>query len=136
MPVPLLALAAIASLILLGALSQMTAAAILDDAFMFARYADNLTADGTAAWNPRGQATYGTTSLLYLILIVPFRLLIPTNSARIAHIDVVSVSNAKIFCSFNLSPIKGASLCPLLFRGLSKSSKLSSFQLDLACLTK
>ena len=38
--------------------------------------------------------------------------------------------------SFNFFPINCASFLPLLFRGLSKSSRLIFFQLDLACLTR
>ena len=52
-----------------------------DDAYMFVRYADNLLAEGKLAWNPGGEATYGLTSPLYLLVVVPFRLLAPGNAA-------------------------------------------------------
>jgi hypothetical protein len=45
-----------------------------DDAYMFIRYADNLLEDGRIAWNLDGPATYGPTSLLYLLVVVPLRL--------------------------------------------------------------
>jgi hypothetical protein len=40
------------------------------------------------------------------------------------------------FNFLRMVPINGALLRPRLFRGLSKSSKLGYFQLDLACLTR
>ena len=78
---PRCAVAFFIGLILLGALSHMTGAAILDDAYIFARYADNLLQEGIVAWNPGGPPTYGTTSLLYLALVLPFRFLIPGTPA-------------------------------------------------------
>jgi hypothetical protein len=53
-----------------------------DDAYMFARYADNLRATGRLSWNPGGEPTYGLTSVLYAVAVVlPARLAIPSNAA-------------------------------------------------------
>lgn len=39
---------------------------VVDDAYIFERYASNLTAFGDIAWNAGGPPTYGPTSLLYV----------------------------------------------------------------------
>jgi hypothetical protein len=73
----LVALLVVAFLLVL-VLPWRTKLTVWDDAFMFARYADNLRESGTLAWNPHGSATYGLTSILYLLLVVaPMRLLLP-----------------------------------------------------------
>ena len=48
---------------------------------MFARYADRVIADGTLSFNEGEPAAYGLTSLAYLLVVIPFRLLIPGNPA-------------------------------------------------------
>lgn len=53
---------------------------IMDDAYMFARYADNFLDHGYFTWNGETGA-YGATSLLYVIVLIPFRLLFPENYA-------------------------------------------------------
>ena len=54
--------------------------------------------------------------------------------ALLAGLDRIRLG---IMCrAFNFFPINGAFLLPLLFKGLSKSSMLGSFQFDLACLTR
>ncbi len=50
---------------------------IWDDAYMFVRYADNILSNGSIAWNPGGPPTYGVTSMLFLIIVLPIRLLFP-----------------------------------------------------------
>jgi len=51
-----------------------------DDAYMFARYADNLRTTGRLTWNPGGPPTYGPTSVFYTIFaVLPVRLAIPGN---------------------------------------------------------
>lgn len=55
-----------------------------DDAYMFVRYADNFLSTGVLAWNPGGEATYGLTSPLYLLVVLPIRLLAPGNAAFVA----------------------------------------------------
>lgn len=57
---------------------------IEDDAFVFVRYADNLLAHHTVAWNPGGPASYGTTSLLHLLLVVMVRVLVGARPATVA----------------------------------------------------
>ncbi len=68
----------------LGILSQFSASNIWDDAYMFVRYADNILAYKKVAWNPGGEATYGLTSILFLVVVLPLRLLVPDNSALVA----------------------------------------------------
>jgi hypothetical protein len=53
---------------------------VWDDAYMFARYADNFLAHGTIAFNPGGEPTYGLTSLAFLLVVVPMRLLLSESS--------------------------------------------------------
>jgi hypothetical protein len=48
-----------------------------DDAYMFIRYAANFLAGKGVAWNQDGLQTYGTTSLLYLGLIIGLRWAMP-----------------------------------------------------------
>ena len=55
---------------------------VWDDAYMFARYADNLRTEGRLAWNPGGAPTYGLTSVLYLVVVFPARLLLPGDPLR------------------------------------------------------
>ncbi|MDP6777923.1 MAG: hypothetical protein QGI83_14290, partial [Candidatus Latescibacteria bacterium] len=64
-----LVLAASLTVLGFGILARLSAGFVLDDAFMFVRYADRLLADGRLAWNPGGESTYGPTSLLYLAVV-------------------------------------------------------------------
>jgi hypothetical protein len=68
-------------LVLLGirCLIALKVYTVWDDAYMFVRYADNFIAEGRIVWNPGGAPTYGLTSLLYLVVVVPLRLLLPSN---------------------------------------------------------
>ena len=50
---------------------------IWDDAYIFIRYADNILTSGSLSFNPGGDKTYGITSLAYLGVVLPFRMLFP-----------------------------------------------------------
>src|ERR1043166_3009783 len=56
---------------------------VWDDAYMFARYADNLLAHGRIAWNPGGEPMYGLTSPLFLMVVTPLRTLFPGDPMRV-----------------------------------------------------
>ena len=92
-PVPLskgafvFALAVCGSILGLGVLSRFSAGAVLDDAFMFVRYADRVLSEGRMAWNPGGEATYGPTSCLYLGVVVGVRIFAPGNAAFTAGLS-------------------------------------------------
>lgn len=45
-----------------------------DDAHMFGRYADHLLDEHVLSWNPGGPPTYGLTTPLYLLVVLPVRL--------------------------------------------------------------
>ena len=47
---------------------------LMDDAYMFVRYADHLLEFGDLRWNPDGEPVYGATSVLYVFALLPFRL--------------------------------------------------------------
>jgi hypothetical protein len=53
-----------------------TASSVLDDSYMFARYADNLLNGRGISFNPGSSPTYGLTSPGYLIVVIPFRLFV------------------------------------------------------------
>ena len=77
-----LLLLAILTLAYLAWLARFPAAALIwDDAYIFWRYADHLRAGHGLAWNPGGPAAFGLTSNLYLLLVLPGRMLWPTNPA-------------------------------------------------------
>jgi hypothetical protein len=71
-------------IILIRALSFLHPSIIWDDAYMFVRYADNLLDSGSVSWNPGGPPTYGLTSMLYLVAVIPMRLLNPDNPSLAA----------------------------------------------------
>ena len=53
---------------------------LLDDAFMFVRYADNFLRGDGVRWNASDPPTWGLTSLLYLfVAVLPARFLFPHN---------------------------------------------------------
>ena len=78
---PKLVLTACSVVFFVGILSQFGASFILDDAFIFVRYAGNLIADARMTWNPGGETTYGITSSLFLGIVVPLRLFLPGQPA-------------------------------------------------------
>ncbi len=81
------ALAVCWSILGLGVLSQFSAGSVLDDAFMFVRYADRVLSEGRVAWNPGGEATYGPTSCLYLGVVLGVRIFAPDNAAFTAGLS-------------------------------------------------
>lgn len=79
-----LALVICCGIIGLAVLSQISASHVWDDAYMFVRYADNVLTYKNMAWNPGGEPTYGLTSILYLAVVLPLRLVVPDNPALAA----------------------------------------------------
>ena len=65
-------------IILLEICAQFFRHGIRDDSYMFVRYADNILAYGNASWNPGGEATYGLTSSLFLVVVLPILPVMPT----------------------------------------------------------
>jgi hypothetical protein len=65
--------------IILGIVTRFTGIDVWDDALMFVRYADNFLAYGNVAWNPGGEAVYGTTSPLFLSVIILLRVAFGSN---------------------------------------------------------
>lgn len=70
-----------AAIWLLLLISRLNGLGIMDDAFMYVRYADHLLAHGSYAWNVEDGNAYGTTSVLYTFSLIPFRLLFPSAPA-------------------------------------------------------
>ena len=66
---------------LLMLVQKLSSLSVWDDAYMFVRYADNLLHYGHLSWNPNDVNTYGLTSPAYLLLVIPLRLLFPTEPA-------------------------------------------------------
>jgi hypothetical protein len=66
---------------LFGINYYFVAARVMDDAYMYVRYADNIIAQGTISWNRGGEATYGLTGPLFLSVVLPLRLLFSNNVA-------------------------------------------------------
>lgn len=52
---------------------------IWDDSYMFIRYADNIINFHHISWNPGDVGTYGLTSVLYLLIVLPIRLIVGDN---------------------------------------------------------
>ncbi len=59
---------------------EFTASSVWDDAYFFTRYADRLTSEGRLAFNPGGEATYGLTSLAFLVPVASLRAALPSNT--------------------------------------------------------
>jgi hypothetical protein len=55
-----------------------------DDSWMFQRYARNLLTDHRIAWNPHGEPTYGLTSPLMLLVVLPLQCLVGKDRACLA----------------------------------------------------
>jgi hypothetical protein len=64
----------------------------MDDAYMFARYAEHALDGLGFAWNPDGVQTYGSTSILFQILIIALRAAMPmtTDSALLNSASAVA----------------------------------------------
>ena len=101
---------------------RFSGVSVWDDAFMFVRYADNILAGGTVSFNPGGEATYGLTSIAFLAIVLPIRMLVPGSPA--------------------LTAVVASSVCGILFIGLliallktwigSKNAQLTSVAVVLA----
>jgi hypothetical protein len=70
-----------------GILSKFSAGFVLDDAYMFVRYADNLLEAGSLTWNPGGEPTYGLTSLLFLSIVIPVRVIFTDNPSMVGGVS-------------------------------------------------
>lgn len=53
---------------------------VFDDSYMAVRYVDNLLHLGKLAWNPSVGPVYGQTSILFMFIVLPFRLLQSSNA--------------------------------------------------------
>jgi len=67
-----------------------------DDSFMFVRYADNLRLHGMLAWNPGQAPAYGLTSVLYVAVVLPVRLLVSSPVLAIMLSSAISGAAALI----------------------------------------
>ena len=74
-------------IISISILSRFSAFNVWDDAYMFVRYADHAVQFGSISWNPGGEPTYGLTSLLYLAVVIPARLLAGSSIAFAAMLS-------------------------------------------------
>ncbi len=63
---------------------------IVDDAYMFLRYADRMAEEGRVCWNPGGPLTYGLTSPLYGVWVCVVRWLIPGDPSRIMTVAALA----------------------------------------------
>ena len=75
------------SILGLGVLARFSAGSVVDDAYMFVRYADRVLSEGRLAWNPGGEATYGPTSCLYLAVVTGLRIFASENAAVTAALS-------------------------------------------------
>ncbi|NLI02722.1 MAG: hypothetical protein GX473_05265 [Candidatus Fermentibacter daniensis] len=73
---PLLS-AAFAAILVLSIWTRFTASSLIDDSFMFTRYADTVLSEGRFAPNPGGEPAWGLTSPAFLSVIIPLRILLP-----------------------------------------------------------
>ena len=64
-------------------IQRLSSLSVWDDAYMFVRYANNLLQEGNLAWNLGGDSVYGLTSLAYLFIVVPLKIVIPTKPALV-----------------------------------------------------
>jgi 16S rRNA (cytosine1402-N4)-methyltransferase len=67
-----------------------------DDSFMFVRYADNLRLRGALAWNPGAAPAYGLTSVLYVAVVLPVRLVVSSPVLAIMLSSAISGAAALI----------------------------------------
>jgi len=75
------------AVLIFAVMSRCSAVFVWDDSYMFYRYADNLIRYGDLTWNPAGQGTYGLTSPLFLILVLPIRVLFPGEPALTLYLS-------------------------------------------------
>lgn len=72
-----------ATFLFLMIIQRFSSLSIWDDAYIFWRYANNFVETGILSWNPSGTPTYGLTSLAYLIIVIPFRLIFSSMPALV-----------------------------------------------------
>lgn len=98
-----------------------------DDSYMFQRYAHNVITDHRIAWNPGGPATYGLTSVSFLIVAVPLYLVTGGN-----------VSLAGMLQSFVCGIALLALLAVLVWRaaGGSRAERQAGVLIALFCLAR
>lgn len=71
------------SVFLVMLVQRLSSLSVWDDAYMFVRYADNFVNFGSLTWNPQANSTYGLTSLAYLIIVIPLRMIFQTEPALV-----------------------------------------------------
>lgn len=71
-------------LLVLSVLARFSATSVMDDAFMFVRYAEQWLASGQLRFNPGDSPTYGLTSPAFLLVVAPIRMLVPGQPALVA----------------------------------------------------
>jgi hypothetical protein len=102
---------------------------VWDDGYMFVRYADNLRAFHTVAWNPGGEPTYGLTAPLFLGVVVPVRMLMPGNpttaallSSLICGLVFLALLLLLVYRATNASPLVKRSILLLTLASLAFAS--------------
>ncbi|MFC1806210.1 hypothetical protein ACFL09_04430, partial [Planctomycetota bacterium] len=80
-------IAACTLVFLLGLLVQFSGYQVLDDSYMFVRYAGNVLDHGKVAWNPRGEPVYGLTSLLFLGVVLLVRLVTAGDPSLVTYLS-------------------------------------------------
>jgi hypothetical protein len=92
------------AVIIFTAVSRSSAVFVWDDSYMFYRYADNLVRYGVLDWNPHEAPTYGLTSPLFLMLVLPFRFLFPSEPALVLYLS--SVTGGLLFLALMLRLVR------------------------------
>jgi hypothetical protein len=87
--------------ILAKVFARSTIAVLYDDAFMFQRYADNVLHGYGVTWNPGGAPTYGLTSVFFLVVAIPMRLIAGIGSPGLAQLLSSFVSGVAFLILLN-----------------------------------
>jgi hypothetical protein len=95
-----------AVLVLAKVVTRFDLATLWDDAYMFVRYGESVLREGRVTWNPGGEATYGLTTPLILLLTVPLALITGHNAALTAMLT--SVIGGVLFLFFAIQLWRGA----------------------------
>ncbi|MEJ7730050.1 MAG: hypothetical protein WKG00_12620 [Polyangiaceae bacterium] len=95
-----------ATLALAKVVTHFDISTLWDDAYMFVRYGENLLREGRLAWNPGGEATYGLTTPLVLLVTVPLALITGHNAALTAMLT--SITGGVLFVFFAIRLWRGA----------------------------
>ena len=67
-----------------------------DDAYMFVRYADHLLAGLGHAWNPDGEQTFGSTSLLHVAVVTVLRAVVPASDRIVLQTSSAAAALAAV----------------------------------------